>query len=134
MAFATVADLEARMGRELTSDEEAQASVLLDDAAAMLTALIGFIDPDDAIQAQNLKQVSCSMVKRSMMSGTSGAFGVDEATATMGPFSQRVQYANPAGDLYVSKAERAILGIGKAMVGGIRAKVRPLVVYPNADC
>ena len=119
MAFATVADLEARW-RSLTEAEEAQASVLLDDAAAYLQALVE-VDPDDEVQAANLKMVSCNMVKRAMSSSASDAFGVTNATATMGPFSQQVAYANPSGDMYVSKSERATLGIGTATIGSIRA-------------
>lgn len=119
MAFATVADLEARW-RDLSDAEEAQASVLLDDAAAYLQALVE-VDPDDEVQAANLKMVSCNMVKRAMSSSASDAFGVTNATATMGPFSQQVAYANPSGDMYVSKSERVILGIGTATIGSIRA-------------
>lgn len=119
MAFATVADLEARW-RDLSDAEEAQASVLLDDAAAYLQSLVE-VDPDDEVQAANLKMVSCNMVKRAMSSSASDAFGVTNATATMGPFSQQVAYANPSGDMYVSKSERAILGIGTATIGSIRA-------------
>ena len=128
MAFATVDDLAARMGRELTEAEEAQASVLLDDAAAMLMALVS-IDPDNEVQAANLKRVSCAMVQRAMMSGAGGGYGVTEATATMGPFTQRVNYANPSGDLYVTKAERASLGIGIATIGAIRAKAGQVVIH-----
>lgn len=119
MAYATVADLEARW-RDLSDAEEAQASVLLDDAAAYLQALVE-VDPDDEVQAANLKMVSCNMVKRAMSSSASDAFGVTNATATMGPFSQQVAYANPSGDMYVSKSERALLGIGTATIGSIRA-------------
>ena len=119
MAFATVADLEARW-RDLSDAEEAQASVLLDDAAAYLQALVE-VDPDNEVQAANLKMVSCNMVKRAMSSSASDAFGVTNTTATMGPFRQQVAYANPSGDMYVSKSERAILGIGTATIGSIRA-------------
>ena len=128
MAFATVDDLAARMGRELTETEEAQASVLLDDAAAMLMALVS-IDPDNEVQAANLKRVSCAMVQRAMMVGSGGGYGVTEATATMGPFTQRVNYANPSGDLYVTKAERASLGIGIATIGAIRANAGQVVIH-----
>lgn len=127
MAFATVADLEARW-RDLSDVEEAQASVLLDDAAAHLQTLVE-VDPDDETQAANLKIVSCNMVKRAMSSAASSAFGIDKATATMGPFSQRVEYANPSGALYVAKAERAVLGIGTAQIGTIRAHARQVTVH-----
>lgn len=122
MAFATVADLEARLGRTLTEDERAQASVLLEDAAAMLTALVA-IDPDNETQTVNLKSVNSAMVSRAMLSGANGAYGVTDATATMGPFSQRLAFSNPTGDLYVTKAERTLLGIGRAVIGSIRPHV-----------
>lgn len=127
MAFATVADLEARW-RVLTEAEEAQASVLLDDAAAYLQALVE-VDPDDETQAANLKMVSCNMVKRAMSSAASDVFGVTGATATMGPFSQHVAYANPSGDMYVSKSERVLLGIGTATFGSIRAHARQVTIH-----
>lgn len=123
MAYATVADLEARLGRPLTEDERAQASALLDDASAMLAALVSPIDPDDPVQAANLKSVSCAMVSRAILSGANGAYGVTDSTATMGPFSQRLAFSNPTGDLYVTKAERALLGIGRAVIGSIRPHV-----------
>lgn len=128
MAFATVSDLEARWGRELTQEEQAQASVLLEDASAMLQALVE-VDADDETQAANLKMVCCNMVRRAMTSATSDAFGITNATATMGPFSQRVDYANPTGDLYVAKAERMLLGIGTATIGAIRPLVERKTVH-----
>lgn len=127
MAFATVADLEARW-RDLTEDEQSQASVLLEDASAMLQALVE-VDADDETQAANLKMVCCNMVRRAMTSATSDAFGITNATATMGPFSQRVDYANPTGDLYVAKAERMLLGIGTATIGAIRPLVERKTVH-----
>lgn len=129
MAYATVADLEARLGRPLTEDERAQASALLDDAAAMLTTLVGVIDSEDMVQAANLKTVSCAMVARAILSGANGAYGVTDSTATMGPFSQRLAFSNPTGDLYVSKAERALLGIGRAVVGSLRPVIDQKTVY-----
>lgn len=127
MAFATVADLEARW-RDLTEDEQSQASVLLDDATAYLQALVD-VDADDETQAANLKMVCCNMVKRTMTSTASEAFGVTDATATMGPFSQQVSYANPTGDMYVSKSERLLLGIGSTRIGAIRAHVDRKTVW-----
>lgn len=128
MAFATVADLEARLGRTLTGDERTQASVLLEDAAAMLTALVA-IDLDNETQAANLKTVNCAMVSRAMLSGANGAYGVTDSTATMGPFSQHLAFSNPTGDLYISKAERALLGIGRAVIGAIRPVIEQKTVH-----
>ena len=112
MAFATYQDIEERW-RTLTADEQTRAIALLDDASAMLTALVR-IDTTDQQQAALLKQVSCSMVIRSLVAFASSAFGVDQMQASMGPFGQTVHYANPSGDMYLTKLEKQLLGI----VGG----------------
>lgn len=109
MAFATYADVEARW-RTLTADEQARATVLLDDASNMLISMVT-IDASDQQQAANLKQVCANMVIRSMVASTSDAYGVDELHATMGPFGQTAKFANPSGDLYLTKQERKMLGI-----------------------
>ena len=69
MAYATVEDIEARW-RMLTADEQSLAQTLLDDASVMLARLVT-IDESDEQQATLLKQVSCSMVIRSMVSSAS---------------------------------------------------------------
>lgn len=127
MAFATVSDLEARW-RDLTTAEETQATVLLDDAAAYLKALVE-VDTSDTEQAALLLAISCNMVRRSMSTISSDAFGVTDATATMGPFSQHLAYSNPSGDMYITKAERALLGIGTAKFGSIQANTDLRTVY-----
>lgn len=126
MAFASVYDLEQRWC-DLTSAEEAQAAVLLEDATAYLMALVP-VDMGNDEQLGLLKVVCCNMVKRAMTSAAGGVFGIEDATATMGPFSQRVEYANPTGDMYVTKAERAMLGIGGTKFGSIRANTDYRVV------
>ena len=110
MAFATYTDVEARW-RTLTAAEQAKANTLLDDASNVLSTLVT-VDATDEQQAKILKQVCCSMVIRSMVAGASDAFGVEELQATMGPFSQTAQFSNPNGDLYLTKLERKLLGIG----------------------
>lgn len=110
MAFATYADVEARW-RTLTAAEQAKATVLLGDASNILSTLVS-VDGSDEQQTANLRQVCCSMVIRSMVAGASDAFGVDELQATMGPFGQTAHFSNPNGDLYLTKLERKLLGIG----------------------
>lgn len=110
MAFATYEDVEARW-RTLTSEEQAKATALLEDAQVVLSGMVT-VDPDDSEQAGKLKYVSCSMVIRSMVAGASDAFGVDELSATMGPFGRTAHFANPNGDLYLTKLEKRLLGIG----------------------
>ncbi len=110
MAFATYEDVEGRW-RTLTADEQVRATTLLEDASTILSGMVD-VDEGDAQQAAALKLVSCNMVIRSMVAGASDAFGVEELQATMGPFSQTAQFSNPNGDLYLTKLERKLLGIG----------------------
>ena len=120
MAYATVDDLEARFGT-LTESERSTADVLLGDAAVYLDALV-CVDPCNTHQANALMVVSCNMVHRAMQQ-SNALFGVQQATATMGPFSQTAQYANPSGGLYVSAAEKALLGADGGYIGSIPARI-----------
>lgn len=118
MAYATVDDLEARW-HALEGDEADRAEVLLEDAAAMLDALVE-VDPEDEKQANLLKIVSCSMVTRAMLSAESDAYGVSQLDYGMGPFSQAAHFANPNGDLYLTAQEKRLLGIGSGYIMGVR--------------
>ena len=86
--FATTADLEARW-RKLSNDEKGRASSLLDDGAALLMSMLKRagveVDPDDELQAANLRSINCSMVQRSM-SAAGDMYGVTQQTMTEGPF------------------------------------------------
>ena len=114
MAFATYQDIEERW-RTLTADEQTRASALLDDASAMLSRAMRragvTITEGDTEQEALIKKACCAMVIRSMVASSSSAYGIDQMQATMGPFGQTVHYANPSGDLYISKQEAKDLGI-----------------------
>lgn len=113
MAYATVDDLAARW-KELSSAEEDMASALLDDAAVMLRAIIPDLDArlaDERLDADVLSLVSCRMVRRAM-SAPAGFEGVSAFNQGAGPFSQSVSFANPSGEMWVSRAERRMLGLG----------------------
>lgn len=121
MAFAEVSDIESRW-RELSTEEQSRASVLIDDASAMLTALVA-IDTDDDEQAQLLKQVCCSMVIRAMSATEADAFGASQMSMTAGPYTQSWNYANPSGDMYLTRLEKRLLGITSGYIGTIRPKI-----------
>lgn len=121
MAYAEVSDIESRW-RELSTTEQSRASVLIDDASAMLTALVA-IDSDDSEQAQLLKQVCCSMVIRAMSATEADAFGASQMSMTAGPYTQSWNYANPSGDLYITRLEKRLLGITSGYIGSIRPKI-----------
>lgn len=119
MAYADVSDIEARW-RALDADEAERAAVLLEDASAMLAARVD-VDASDQAQAAALKMVACSMVIRVMgAGGAGGAYGATSASMTGGPYSQTWTYEAPVGDMYITKSERAMLGIGAMSIGSIR--------------
>ena len=108
MAYADVSDLEVRW-RTLTTDEQERAEALLDDASAMLDAYVT-VDETDEQQMNLLKIVVCNMVERAMSTG-GDMYGVTQQSMTAVGFTQQYTYANPTGDLYISKAEKRMLGI-----------------------
>lgn len=121
MAYATIEDLEARYG-EVDAELTDRAQALLDDAATILDARV-VVDISDQQQRERLRLVSCSMVNRALQAAASDAYGVSNASYTMGPFTQSATFANPSGDLYLTKGERDLLGIGGSVIGSIRARV-----------
>ena len=111
-AFATVKDLESRW-RVMDSAEKNRAVVLLQDAAAIITAAMKrsgvSLNEEDETQAANLVRVSCAMVQRAMAQGDGEqehAWGGNLVT-------------NPSGDLYLSKADKRSLGIGGARISAL---------------
>lgn len=111
-AYATVEQLAARW-RPLTEDEVDTAEVLLEDASVQIRVevpdLKARILAGDTDLLSAVIRVECSMVKRAMTAGDAG-FGVTSAQETQGPFSRTYQYSNPMGDLYLTKAEKRLLG------------------------
>ena len=111
MAYATVADVQARMTREMSEDEQAVCSTLLDDAA-------GIIDSYNVNASADAKKVvSCRMVVRAMGDGDDG-IGVP-AGATQGSMSAMgysqswtISSGGSVGELYIAKLEKKLLGTG----------------------
>ena len=122
MAYAEVSDIETRW-RDLSTDEEARATALLDDASAMLTELVDVDAADDA-QLQLLKIVCCSMVIRAMSASEYDAFGASQMSMMAGPYTQQFTYANPSGDMYLTKMEKRLLGITSSYITSIRPMMR----------
>lgn len=111
-AFATVTDLQAGW-KTLTTAEQDVATTLLLRATATLTAILARrgveIDATDDVQAENLKTVTCNMVRRSMSSG--GADGIAQVSQMVGSTSVTAQMSNPEGAFYLSRLDKELLGI-----------------------
>lgn len=120
MPFATVDDLEARW-KPLSDIEKARAAALIDDVTARMSAMlrragVDYSTPDD-VMAANLRSVTVAVVKRSMMD--TGVPQVSSHTMSAGAYSETLQYANPTGDIYLTSAERKLLGIGRMRFGSV---------------
>lgn len=111
MAYATVTDLEGRW-RPLSDAEKARAGVLLTDAAIEIDVRAPLDAEPTAAETAVRLVVSCRMVKRAMAS-TVGDAPVTQAAQTAGPFTMSQTYANPMGDLYLTKADLRLLGVGR---------------------
>jgi hypothetical protein len=111
-AYATPDDVAARW-RTLTTDEWARAETLLDDAASLIRAEVPDVDTrladlEDPLDAGIPRLVSCAMVRRAMVAGDMS--GVTSQSETVGSFTQQIAWANPSGDLYLTRKERTLLG------------------------
>lgn len=102
-ALATVEDVAARW-RPLTSEEVLIVQTLLDDASDIVRVRFPSVDADiasGAVSAATAVRVVAGMVRRAMMNRDTE--GVTQGSETVGPFTQSASFANPNGNLYMSK-------------------------------
>lgn len=106
--YATVEDLESRW-KTLGESEKKRAAVLLEDASDLMRRECPRCE--DAEESTR-KRVACAVVKRAMTAplGQADLVGASSASMTAGPYTQQASFANPSGDLYLSKAEARSLG------------------------
>ena len=126
-AYATVSDVKARTTRSFTAAEENVMTALLGDAAILID------NCNAAAPADAKRAVSCRMVLRAM--GDDGGAGIPmgatQGTVTAGPYSQTWTVGSgSAGELYLSKTDRALLGAANGM--GVKNPLVDLMV-PAAD-
>lgn len=106
MAYATYEDVQARMNRTLSEDEQAVCATLLDDAAVI-------IDAYNANAATDVKLiVSCRMVIRALGDGATGVpIGATQGSMSGLGYSQSWTMSNGStGELYLAKLEKNLLG------------------------
>lgn len=110
---ATVSDVQARMLRTLSADEKALAAQLLGDACVMIRAAAPNAD------AQAAKVVACRMVIRALGDGEAGGYpiGATQGSRTALGYSESftISGGGGTGELYVSKSDRKLLGLGSAI-------------------
>lgn len=113
MSYATSTDVQKRMTREMSTDELAVCNTLLEDAAV-------FIDSYNPSASANAKKiVSCKMVIRALGDSGSDAgipIGASQGSVSALGYSQSWTIGSGSvGELYLSKAEKRLLGSGNAI-------------------
>lgn len=112
MAYATVSDVQARMSRTMSASEQAICSNLLDDAAVIIDAY------NEDADAEAKKVVSCRMVVRAMGDGTDAGIPMGATQGSMSALGYSQSWtigAGTAGELYLGKLEKKLLGVGDAI-------------------
>ncbi len=121
--FATAAQYRALYDAEY---DDARLQALLgrasrDIAAELRAAGIDYDEPDDGFAA-DLADVAIAMVRRAIgeHQGADAAeipYGATQFSQGAGSYTASATLANPYGDLFMTKAERRKLGIGRARAG-----------------
>lgn len=113
MAYATVQDIQDRMTRDLSTDEQAVASNLLDDAAVIIDTYNVNADADAK------KVVSCRMVIRALGDGDSSGVPMGATQGSMSGLgysqSWTIGTGGSTGELYLGKLEKTLLGCGNSI-------------------
>ena len=109
MAYATIEDVQARMSRTMTESEQDVCSALLDDAAIVIDAYNADAD------TESKKVVSCRMVVRAIGDGTDAGIPMGATQGSMSALGYSQSWtigAGSAGELYLNKLEKKLLGVG----------------------
>lgn len=123
MAYATVADVQARMTRTMSADEQTMCATLLDDAAIIIDSF------NASATADAKKIVSCRMVIRQMGDGEDAGIPIGATQGSMSGlgYSQSWTLSNGStGEMYLSKMDKQLLGYGNKI--GSYSPVEELVV------
>lgn len=109
MAYATIEEVQAHMIRQMSSDEQSVCGALLDDAAIIIDAYNENAD----LTVKNL--VSVRMVQRAIGDGTDAGIPMGATQGSMSALGYSQSWtisAGSAGELYLNKLEKKLLGVG----------------------
>ncbi len=122
MAYATYEDVEARLGRTLSADEQAVVSTLLDDAGVIIDTF------NAGASADAKKIVSCRMVIRAIGTEDGIPLGATQGSMSAMGYSQSwtIGTGGSVGELYLSKLDKELLGYGNQI--GSYSPVQELVI------
>ncbi len=123
--FATTEDYIVRYG---AVDDEARLECLLKDASSYLRALYlkqwneEYSAGTHVSFDENACAVACAIVSRSL-NVPAGMQGISQASQGADVYSASYTFANPTGDLYITKSDKNRLGIGGVKIGTIEPTV-----------
>ena len=108
--YATVADVQARMSRTMSADDQTMCATLLDDAAVI-------IDSYNANATADAKKVvSCRVVMRALGDGTDTGVPLGATQGSMSGLgygqSWTIGSGGAAGEMYLAKLDKKLLGCG----------------------
>lgn len=109
MTYATVEDVQARMNRIMTTDEQAVCQTLLEDSAVVIDAY------NSCAKEINKYLVSCRMVIRAMGDGNEAGIPLGATQGSMSALGYTQSWtigSGTAGELYLNKLEKKLLGTG----------------------
>lgn len=117
--FATLEDLRARLPVEdSTMIADARAKILLQDASDLIRYRCpGWKSAPKTV----LAAVTCRVVVRAIRRRPAGVTGdATQLTQTTGPFSLSTTWANPSGDLFLTKQDRDdVNGVSASFFGSV---------------
>ena len=123
MAYATITDVQNRMTRTLSAEEQTVCQNLLDDVAVLIDAYNG--SADDSVK----KTVSCRAVIRALGDGVDTGIPVGASQGSMSALgysqSWTIGASGSVGEIYLSKTDRKLLGVGNSI--GSYSPVQELV-------
>lgn len=130
MAYATTEQVQARLIRTLTQDERTVCQTLLEDAAAIIDAFAS----QAADEAKRV--VSCRMVIRALGDGSDpvAPVGATQGSLSALGYSQSwTMSGGGTGELYLSKLEKSMLGMG--FIGNSIGSYSPVeALVRSGDC
>lgn len=109
-AYATVADVQARMSRTMSSAEQTMCATMLDDAAVIIDTY------NVNASADAKKVVSCRMVIRALGDGTDSGVPMGASQGSMSGLGYSQSWTmgsgGAAGEMYLAKLDKKLLGCG----------------------
>lgn len=113
--FATLQQFKDRWP-DFPAGADTHATVLLEDASQfILDTVPGAVNAAEATR----RRIVCAVVRRSMAASAGDMSGMETFQQSAGPFSVSAKPANPHGDFYLTKSEKAALGGGAQKAFGI---------------